>query len=379
MPPLPRPVRKVGAPLAAIIAMGTLAGLILLLAGSADPVGITRGFVLATIATTLVVLCYLWLDRWEPEPPRLLVMAFLWGASVAVLFSMVFSVLFDHLLGTTDSGVDGNPGLLMGAVVGPAVEEAFKGLFLLLMMTGRRRNELNTLTDCLVYAGLTAVGFAWLENIFYLGSAETLQGSLAIAGLRLVISPFAHPFFTSMIAIGVYFALKKRDFVGKAGCVLLGYLGAVVLHGLWNGSALIGVKTYVAVYLLWMMPLFAVAIAVALASRRREQHVIAGKLPDMIAGGLLTPVEAGWLSSLKTRKAAVAAANRLGGRHAATAVKGFLTQVVELAYVRDRIDRGFGDERVFALQNEEAYGVMAARAAAGPVLQQLSAYPLPMR
>ncbi|WP_313674438.1 PrsW family intramembrane metalloprotease [Mycolicibacterium sp.] len=379
MPPLPRPVRKVGAPLAAIIAMGTLAGLILLLAGSADPVGITRGFVLATIATTLVVLCYLWLDRWEPEPPRLLVMAFLWGASVAVLFSMVFSVLFDHLLGTTDSGVDGNPGLLMGAVVGPAVEEAFKGLFLVLMMTGRRRNELNTLTDCLVYAGLTAVGFAWLENIFYLGSAETLQGSLAIAGLRLVISPFAHPFFTSMIAIGVYFALKKRDFVGKAGCVLLGYLGAVVLHGLWNGSALIGVKTYVAAYLLWMMPLFAVAIAVALASRRREQHVIAGKLPDMIAGGLLTPVEAGWLSSLKTRKAAVAAANRLGGRHAATAVKGFLTQVVELAYVRDRIDRGFGDERVFALQNEEAYGVMAARAAAGPVLQQLSAYPLPMR
>ncbi len=208
MPPLPRPVRKVGAPLAAIIAMGTLAGLILLLAGSADPVGITRGFVLATIATTLVVLCYLWLDRWEPEPPRLLVMAFLWGASVAVLFSMVFSVLFDHLLGTTDSGVDGNPGLLMGAVVGPAVEEAFKGLFLVLMMTGRRRNELNTLTDCLVYAGLTAVGFAWLENIFYLGSAETLQGSLAIDGLRLVISTLDHPFFNYMIAIVLYFALK---------------------------------------------------------------------------------------------------------------------------------------------------------------------------
>jgi len=37
--------------------------------------------------------------------------------------------------------------------------------------------------------------------------------------------------------------------------------------------------------------------------------------------------------------------------------------VVELAYVRDRIDRGFGDERVFALQNEEAYWVHMARAA----------------
>jgi hypothetical protein len=193
------------------------------------------------------------------------------------------------------------------------------------------------------------------------------------------MSTFAHPLFTTMTAIGVYFALKQRTAGAKAGCVLLGYLGAVVMHGLWNGSALLGAQAYLGTYVLWMMPVFALAIGLAVNSRRRERHIIAGKLPGMIAGGLLTPVEAGWLSSLKTRKAAVRAANRIGGRPAATAVKGFLTQVVELAYVRDRIDRGFGDERVFALQNEEAYGVMAARAAAGPVLQQLSAYPLPIR
>jgi len=47
--------------------------------------------------------------------------------------------------------------------------------------------------------------------------------------------------------------------------------------------------------------------------------------------------------------------------------------VVELAFVRDRIDRGFGDRQVFALQNEETYGVTAARASA-PVLQSLVGY-----
>ena len=47
--------------------------------------------------------------------------------------------------------------------------------------------------------------------------------------------------------------------------------------------------------------------------------------------------------------------------------------MVELAFVRDRIDRGFGDPRVFALQNEEAYRLYAARAAA-PVLQGLAGY-----
>jgi hypothetical protein len=60
-------------------------------------------------------------------------------------------------------------------------------------------------------------------------------------------------------------------------------------------------------------------------------------------------------------------------------VKSFINQVVELAFVRDRIDRGFGDPRVYALQNEEAYGVMAARAAAGPVLHRLNAPGYPPR
>jgi hypothetical protein len=47
-----------------------------------------------------------------------------------------------------------------------------------------------------------------------------------------------------------------------------------------------------------------------------------------------------------------------------------------LAFVRDRIDRGFGDQRALALLNDEAYGVYAARAAA-PVLQSIAAYRAP--
>ncbi len=373
-PPFPRPVRKVGAPLAAIIALGTLTGLILILATAVDPGGTALGFALATSAMACVLLCYLWLDRWEPEPPRLLIMAFLWGASVAVLLSVLFSEVFEQTFGT---GAE-KPSAVTVALGAPLVEEAAKGLFLLLMMTGRRRHELNTLTDCLVYAGLTALGFAWVENIFYIASAETVPESLAVAAMRLVISPFAHPLFTSMFGIGVYYALKQRSGPANFGCLLLGYLGAVLMHGMWNGSALFGFKTYLGVYVLWMMPVFALAIVVAVASRRREQHIIAGKLPGMISGGLLSPAEAHWMHSLKSRKAAVQAAGRFGGRPAAKAVKRFIIQVVELAYVRDRIDRGFGDERVFALQNEEAYGVLAARAAAAPALQRLAAYRVPM-
>ena len=375
VPPFPTPVRKAGAPLVAIIALGTIAALILTLLTAADPARAALGFVPATLATAVVLLCYLWLDRWEPEPPRLLVLAFLWGASVAVVLSVALEHLLENLVATGRQQTS----FFTAAVGAPVIEEATKGLFLLLMMTGHHRRELNTLTDCLVYAGFTAAGFAWLENIFYIASGETLGTSLLTAALRLVMGPFAHPLFTTMTGIGVYYALKQRSAVARFGLLLLGYLGAVLIHGMWNGSALIGIQTYLWVYLLWMMPVFVLAIVLAVGSRRREQQIIAGKLPAMMSAGLLTPVEAGWLGSLKALKAAVAAAGLAGGRPGASAVKRFLNQVVELAYVRDRIDRGFGDARVFALQNEEAYGVYLARAQAGPVLARLNGSVVPVR
>jgi hypothetical protein len=258
----------------------------------------------------------------------------------------------------------------------PLTEEAAKGLFLLLMMTGLRRNELNSLTDCLVYAGLTGAGFAWLEDILYIGGGESLADSLLTAALRLIMGPFAHSLFTTMFGIGVYFALRQRNSLAKAGCILLGYLGAVIMHGLWNGSSLLGTGAYFGVYVFWMVPIFALAIVLGVRSRRREQAVVAAKLPGMVAAGLVSPNEATWLGSIRDRKLAIGEATRVGGRPAGKTVKAFAAQVVELAFVRDRIDRGFGDQRVFALQNEEANGVYAARAAA-PVLQRLAGYRAP--
>ncbi|WP_319454279.1 MULTISPECIES: PrsW family intramembrane metalloprotease [unclassified Mycobacterium] len=369
VPPLSRRIRKVGAPLGVIIALGTIAGLIVLLFTALNPVGAVIGIVLATTALVVVVLAFVWLDRWEPEPPRLLILAFLWGASVSVVFSVGLELVFEALV-PADANTASAATVALGA---PLVEEALKGSFLLLMLTGRRRNELNSLTDCLVYAGITAIGFAWVENIMYIAQGETLAESLLTAGLRLIMGPFAHPLFTLATGIGVYFALNRRNVLAKIGCVLLGYAGAVLLHAMWNGSSLVSIEAYFLVYVFWMVPVFGLAVWLAIASRRREQRITAAKLPGMVAANLVTANEATWLGSIKTRKVAIAEVTRLGGKSAAKGVKDFAAQVVELAFVRDRIDRGFGDARVVALQNEEAYWVLAARAQA-PALQSLAAY-----
>jgi protease PrsW len=372
-PPFQRRIRKVGAPLGVIIGLGTVAGLMVILLTAINPIGTAIGFVLSSVAMCVVVVAYLWLDRWEPEPPRLLVLAFLWGASVAVVVSAILQLTLEAWMNpgghTTVSAVS-------VVVAAPLTEEAAKGLFLLLMMTGLRRNELNSLTDCLVYAGLVGAGFAWLEDILYIGSGETLGDSLLTAAMRLIMAPFAHSLFTTMFGIGVYFALQQRNSFAKIGCILLGYIGAVIMHGLWNGSSLLGIEAYLLVYVLWMVPIFGLAIWLGVASRRREQRVVAEKLPGMVSAGLVTPNEATWLGSIRNRKAAIGQATRIGGRAAGKSVKNFASQVVELAFVRDRIDRGFGDQRVNALLTDETYGVYAARAAA-PALQGLAGYRAP--
>ncbi|MBB2993462.1 RsiW-degrading membrane proteinase PrsW (M82 family) [Mycolicibacterium iranicum] len=371
--PFVRRIRTVGVPLGVLIALGTLAGLLVILLTLANPVGTAIGFVLSSLAMTVVVLAYLWLDRWEPEPPRLLLFAFIWGTSVAVVVSALLQVFLDAWLNpaveTADTGVSAFT-LVLGA---PLTEEAAKGLFLLLMMTGARRNEMNSLTDCLVYAGLVGAGFAWLEDILYIANGESLAESLFTAALRLIMGPFAHSLFTTMFALGVWFALNKRGALAKTGCVLLGYLAAVVLHAMWNGSSLLGTGAYFGTYVFWMMPVFGLAIAMAVTSRRREQRIVASKLPGMVAAQIISPNEASWLGAMPARKQAIAEATRFGGKHAGDQVKRFAQQVSELAFVRDRIDRGFVDSRVTALLHEETYALYAARASS-PALQQMAGY-----
>jgi RsiW-degrading membrane proteinase PrsW (M82 family) len=372
-PGLPRRIRKVGAPIGVIIVLGTVTGLIVIGLTAVHPVGTGIGFALSSAAMTIVVLAYLWLDRWEPEPPRLLVLAFLWGASVAVVISTILQLTIEAAINPGQPDTVSPWSVVLGA---PLTEEAAKGLFLLLMMTGLRRNELNSLTDCLVYAGLVGAGFAWLEDILYIGGGASVSESLATAALRLIMAPFAHSLFTAMTGIGVYFALQQRNSAAKALYVLLGYICAVIMHGLWNGSSLLSVEAYFLTYLFWMVPVFVVIIVLGVSSRRREQRVVAEKLPGMVAAGLVAPNEATWLGSLRSRKSAITTAKEFGGTPAAKSVKNFAAQVVELAFVRDRIDRGFGDQRVYALQQEKVNDVAAARATA-PALAQLAGYRAP--
>ncbi len=304
--------------------------------------GVLVGVVLALLPVAPVVAAFLWIDRFEPEPPRLLLAAFLWGAGLSALVAVVINssaiIAAELLLGR-------GQGDLIGAVISaPLVEEFVKGAFVVVLLLVRRR-EFDGVVDGVVYAGITAAGFAFTENIIYFGRAFTeAEGAPATAVvatfvLRGVLSPFAHPLFTAMIGIGVGIAAGARSRVVGTVAVLGGYVLAVILHALWNSSTQLGAGFF-GVYLLIMLPLFAGMIGLVVWQRRRERDILAAQMPGFAAAGWIAPSEVALLSSLTGRRRWRAAVHRRAGSVAARAVEDYQHAVTELAFLRARAERG---------------------------------------
>ncbi len=286
-----------------------------------------------------VVAAFLWVDRWEPEPAKLLWLAFGWGACVATITALLINntaeAVGDLLLGR------GNGDKISALVSAPLFEEAAKGAFVLGILLFLRA-EFDGVVDGIVYAGVVATGFAFTENIYYFGRAfaeygfgdSTSPGVVAAFVLRGVLSPFTHPLFTAMIGIGIGLAARSTSKRTRVLAPLLGYLAAVVLHALWNGSATLGsATTFLSVYFLVMVPLFAAVVMFVHWHRKREQRIVAAALPAMVESNWVSPAEVPLLGTLTGRRKWRKRVRGRSGRPAADAVGEYQAAVSELAFL----------------------------------------------
>ena len=72
-----------------LVLLGALA-MALVIALSGAPGSLVLATLLAAVPVGPLVGCFLWLDRYEPEPRNLLVAGLLWGAFVATAAALVF-------------------------------------------------------------------------------------------------------------------------------------------------------------------------------------------------------------------------------------------------------------------------------------------------
>jgi RsiW-degrading membrane proteinase PrsW (M82 family) len=320
-----------------VVLIGTSLLTLLAITRETGALGLITGAVLAAIPVFPVVATFLWLDRYEAEPTSLLVLAFAWGAGFATFGALVINTASLAAIKSAGGSMT-----TTAVFVAPFVEEAFKGGAILLILMLRRR-EFDGVVDGIVYAGMSAIGFAFVENILYLGRALSEHGTSGTAFvflLRCVVSPFAHPLFTASTGIGIGLAVRSRNPLVKMTAPILGYLGAVALHGAWNLSAASGLAGFATTYVLLQVPVFLGFAALAIVARRREGTLVATHLAIYGSSGWLTPAEVSMLASLPARRDARNWAQRTGGSDARAAMRDFQEVGSELAFLRERMERG---------------------------------------
>lgn len=289
----------------------------------------------ALIPLTLVVPIFLWLDRFEAEPWRYLVTAFLYGALGATGMAIFGNTFGGFLLGEI-FGAE-NADVLTAVISAPLVEETTKGVFLLVMW-GFMHRKFNGLTDGIVYAGIVAAGFAFTENIQYFAGAFIEMGAGGFGFtfvLRGLVTPFLHPMFTTMTGIGVGLAAVSRSVPVKIVAPIVGWCAAVLLHGLWNLSASTGAVGLIIGLAVGFFA-FCGFVSFVIWTRKREGRVIGQHLMAYVDTGWISGDEVGMLASMKSRRAARRWAKFHRGPQGLASMRSFQDCASELALLRFR-------------------------------------------
>ncbi|MGC5169453.1 PrsW family intramembrane metalloprotease [Microbacterium sp. DT81.1] len=310
-----------------------LVGLVGYFLSALGPAASLIGLVVAVVPFLIVLFAVRLVDRWEPEPRSLVVFAIAWGAIAAVAFALLVDLVLSQAVGSAPTEARE---VLRAVVQAPIVEEVGKGLGLLLLFVTARR-AFDGPVDGVVYGALIGAGFAFTENIQYFAIAFIEGGAADLTTtffVRGILSPFAHAMFTSVTGLALGLAARRgASFGGALGPWLGGLTGAVILHALWNGSAVFG--DFFQLYITLQIPLFVIFILGVLALRREEARLTRNRLGDYAAAGWFTPQEVEMLATPGGRRTGLAWAKTLTGDRTDT-MKTFIEDATALAAARQR-------------------------------------------
>lgn len=185
---------------------------------------------IVALLPAIALLYYIWKKDIQKEPTAWLVKAVAWGAGICIPVAFIEMGIQTALFG------NGTPSGLLGTTVtaffvAALPEEACKLLVLWLLL--RKNPYFDEHFDGIVYAVFVSLGFAAIENVFFLiGNADNW---LSIAISRSLLAVPGHYAFA--VLMGYYYSVYH--FVDHsprtAACVLL---VPVIAHGIYDAIAL---------------------------------------------------------------------------------------------------------------------------------------------
>ncbi len=235
-----------------------------------------------------------WLDRYEKEPKILLGAAFVWGVVIAGGGAYIINTVLG--LGVyIVTGSEGATDFATASIIAPIVEESLKGLAVLVVFFLFRK-EFDSILDGIIYAGITALGFAAIENVLYIynyGYQESgWEGLWQLVFIRVILVGWQHPFYTAFTGIGLAIARMNRNILVKIIAVIGGFAAAVAAHafhntfgGLIGGIEGLAIGTFVDWIGWFFMLLFIVWMIV------HERNILKRSLAGELQNGLISPAQ----------------------------------------------------------------------------------------
>lgn len=271
------------------------------------------------LAGLLPMLFYAWLlyhlDRYEKEPFALLAGVFFWGALFAAgsafLINSTVNVGLNILLQSESASF-----FTLATLVAPPVEETVKGMAVLGIYL-LFRSEFDSRLDGILYAAVTALGFAAAENAYYLHhfgfQSAGWSGFLKVFAVRVLLVGWQHPFYTAFFGLGLAAARSSRSWTLRWIAPLMGWWAAVILHMVHNlFSGLIESAAGVLLASLWDWIGYLGLFIYILLLIDREQDWIQEYLPEEVELGTFTKSQYTSMSSLSRQIASLWKARRHG-------------------------------------------------------------------
>lgn len=202
---------------------------------------------LGIIPSFVWLLYYLRKDL-HPEPKKQILRIFLWGAVITIPVLLVqvgstalLDVLIPEELTKSNNSFNWAKIILQWFIVIAFVEELFKFLVVKIKVMGSY--VLDEPLDLMLYSVVSALGFAAVENIFYLIKQLSLDGSpvddkimkmiLITFVVRFLGATFLHTLCSAIIGYSLAMSICK---IKRGIYVFGGIILATIFHGLYNLS-----------------------------------------------------------------------------------------------------------------------------------------------
>jgi RsiW-degrading membrane proteinase PrsW (M82 family) len=204
---------------------------------------------LLALAPAFVIMIYVYLrDKYEKEPINLILKGLLLGAIIIFPVGLVENYIL--AFGKTFEPIP--KAAWDGFIAAGATEEAFK-YFMVFILIWRNRN-FNEKFDGIVYAVSVSLGFATVENLFYVFSENSLQVGL----LRAFTAVPGHAIFG--VVMGFYLGLARFSERGKGKWLLRAFFVPWLLHGIYDFMIMSGHPVLILAFIPFLIFLYRIGL-----------------------------------------------------------------------------------------------------------------------